>query len=490
MPSTIPPQSKARITPRQLLQYNRLGTGVDLNLDEYQDYLLEYGLEVAREVRRMIHELTGFTPAELNRIASTSKMSATIRTRGKIRSQLMKMTKRRPEDLRQLSDAADDYIREISGDYFPGEEAVEMNDEVATCIDPAKLVLRAFNDRLTAKIKFEAARKLLLMKLIAEVRDCGEQCVDHEDALDYMTTFFNERILKLPEGHRVGDLFDRYLISQHEGEKLRTTSAEFRKEKPNDIDPLSKIRVTFLECRRAIVKDKTGREREIFFRKHPRKKTSDSRLTKALRYGTSIGEKDVDRNGIRLVFSSREDWEDFFKMFKSELKQEIEEGLREELETETDRRKKTVLESRLRSLEQSIIIHDVKDSLDGNGFRGSAHSSSPELKVYKFKLELTLADGRQHHYEFQVFLPDGYADSMYRKGVSWDEYNVDRFFRENVDELLFPAKIYPKLDREKAREKVMKQAHRKVWNGNGDLPPDPTDDDYEERLNDTDERGD
>lgn len=104
--------------------------------------------------------------------------------------------------------------------------------------------------------------------------------------------------------------------------------------------------------------------------------------------------------------------------------------------------------------------------MDGSKFNGSSQSSSSELKVYKFKLELTKADGRQHHYEFQIFLPDGYADYLYRKGVSWEEYNVDRFFSEGVDELLFPSHIYP-IDRQKLLEKDLKQAHQRAWIGNG-----------------------
>lgn len=83
--------------------------------------------------------------------------------------------------------------------------------------------------------------------------------------------------------------------------------------------------------------------------------------------------------------------------------------------------------------------------------------------MLKFKMKVTRADGRIHKYEFQVFLLDGYADAEYRKGVSWAEYHADRFFREGVDQIMFPKQHYPKLDREKAHKKVMQLAHEKHW---------------------------
>ena len=85
------------------------------------------------------------------------------------------------------------------------------------------------------------------------------------------------------------------------------------------------------------------------------------------------------------------------------------------------------------------------------------------LSIFKFKMNIKVADGTTHQLEYQIFLHDGYADEKYRKGMSQREYHADRFFREGVDELLFPKAHYPEIDREKAYEKAMRQAHEKVW---------------------------
>jgi len=485
MPPIPPKKPQTEITPRDLLAFNRLGTGSDINTTEYRAHLRQTGVRVANESREMIKNLTSFTPSELHELAPEATFSRSTkaeRIRSRIRGQLIKnfsfFDKYKKDEkvagMRELSRDADDYIKDIIEDYFQDEQAVKMNNEVETCHDVATLALMAYNDELSAKVKFEAARKLLLMKFFGRIRDYSEKEVDHEEALQYMMSIFNERIIKLPEGARQGDVFTKYLVSHHEGADFKASSAEIVGEKPTEANSEHGLtRVTNLICRRTILEDKSGNEREAFFSVEPRDKTSFSRMTKALRYGGKIGQRDLDRNGLRLVFSNRADWEDFFRMFKEELKSEIEGGLKEQLEHEMNRKQRKILESRLRSLDQSIIIHSVKDSLDGGGFKGKSSVSSNDLRVHKFDLEVTRADGKQHHYEFQVFLPDGYADSKYRKRVSWDEYDANRFFSGNVDELLFPVKVYPQVDHDKIHAKVMKQAHRKVWNGNVDsiFPP-------------------
>lgn len=479
MPSTSNKSEAKKITPRQYLCYNRLGTGCDINTEEYRDYLFTHGTATARETRKMVKELTGFSPLALHDMAPQVHLSNTpnakdIRTR--IKNQVLKglpfLEKYKDPDkeggLRALSRQADDYIRSLISDYFPGEDDVQMADEVATCSDVESLVLMAFHDGLDSKIKFEAARKLHLMKLFGEIGNHSKKMVDHDKALKYMTDFFTKRINKLPEGARSGQSYDRYLVSTHGGEELETTKYEILDTRPDSTTLDSNVRVTPMRCRRTVVKDKNGKERVIFFRKHPRDKDEEARLTKLLRYNADIGEKDTDRNGIRLVFDSMEDWDDFFRMMKEELKNEIEEELNEMKKVETDPDRLETIESRLNTLDDSIDIGEGKGSLNGaEPFNGSAECSSTKMKIYKFPMKLTRADGRMHHYEFQVLTPDGYADYLYRKGVSWEEYNVNRFFHKNVDELVFPKRIYPNIDRPKLRKKVLKLARQKLWNGNG-----------------------
>lgn len=323
MPSAQPHKSEIQITPSQYLEFTRIGTGTELNLDAYHDFCMENGVSVAREIRFRLSNLTGFSDTELHQIAPANTTAKTIsaeKMRDDIRSNLLAVSDYSLEEIHGLSKAANDYITDIIKDYFPGEEHAQMNDEVATCNDPAKLFLLAFNDKYSAKIKFEAARKLLIMQSIKEIRDFSEQEVDDEDALSYMTDFFNDRMLAVPEGGRIGDLTKRFLISYHDPETLQTMATEISEVPEVKPHPKWKVRITPLDCRTALVTDpQTGREMSVLFRKHPRQKTEHSRLTKALRFGTMIGAINNDLNGIRLVFTNENDIEGFISEFKKKL---------------------------------------------------------------------------------------------------------------------------------------------------------------------------
>ena len=462
-------------TPREFMEVLALGTGTEIRKEEYFEFLKKKGANTIAEVRAAIGKLTGHSPGELHRLAPETAFEHTRKAeniRKRIRASLInnlpflkgKSSKEeREKELKKLSGKANDYIKEVTEQFFAKDRAVLQNIEVTVCDDMAELLAMTFSDRIDPKIKFEASRKLALIKLMGEIEDYSEAQVDHARALNFMISFFNRRIHDLPEGAKIGAIFPRFLISRHSEKDFRTVSAEFSETEPEIKEKNTKT--TYLPSRRTVVTDEKGDERIIYFSMEPRHKTPHSRLTKTFRYNSRIGEKDLDRNGIRMVFETHKDWLDFSKKFQDELKNDIKEGLIEQLENEKNKEKRNVLESRLRNIDSSIIIYETKDSLQGQEFEGSANSSASSLRIMKFRMALTLADGRQHQYEFQIFLPDGYADATYRKGLSWEEYNVDRFFDEKVDELLFPPRIYPHINREEIHKKMLKQAHQRVWNG-------------------------
>ncbi len=281
-----------------------------------------------------------------------------------------------------------------------------------------------------------------------------------------MMDLLNERVIELPSGAKQGSKKVRHLISKHAPDSYETIATEIVDEIPEEAYEDSLTQITPIPFRKTTIVD-SGKEREIFFAVEPRQKLDESRLIKMLRYNCEVGEKDVDLNGLRFLFQAREDWEAFFPMLKEEIRNEIREDICEKLENDTDlnEEEQSKLKDRLSDLESSIeIIEAPKDSLNGEEFNGNCSSSSKEFRVYKFKMRVTRADGRQHLFEFQVFLPDGYADAEYRKGVSWEAYHADRFFREGVDKVMFPPQHYPELDHEEAHKKKMQQAHEKVWN--------------------------
>lgn len=369
--------------------------------------------------------------------------------------------------LRLYGRLADEYINETIQEFFPEyEHELGLKNEVATCHDAAKLLLMCFDTTLDPRLRYEARRKLFLMEYIGQLENFNEEDRGHEEALNAMIDFMNRKMTIVPAGKKRGTSSQRFLLSRHnakEGNRTETASiikALPERKKHNE-------RITPIGMRQAIIMDQKGRGREIYFYAIPREKGTYSRLTKMFRYGTKIGERDDDRNGIRMVFEKKQDWVDFFMLLQKQLKEEIAEELTELLDGETDETAKKKLEEKRLDLDKSVIISNEKDNLEGDGrFMGNSKASSSATKFLKFTMKVCHADGKKCQYEFQIFLPNGFADYIYRKGVSWAEYQVKRFFKEQVAEILFPSAIFPQIDKKEAMEKAMERAYQQAWHQN------------------------
>jgi|GEM_PF-2102034 len=470
-PETITKLSMDKLTPRLCLEYGGIGTGQALNRTALRAFIKKHGASAVRAIRESIISMTGHSMDELSELAPQNTFSHSRRT-----SQLKKRIvgrittvvpflqdyrkDRKEAGLRETGVMANEHIKEVIDMHFSDVEQVKLNNEVEMCNDAAQLLLMAHDDSLAPKVKFEAARKLLLMKFLGEINHYSEAEEDHEEALEYILNFMSERIYSLPKGLPKGTTFKRAVHSGHDSDTLATlttkilTDEEAGKMEEYMLDD-ARVKLTALQARRTVVQDHDGKEREIYFTIDPRDKTANSRLIKTLRYNAHIGERDVDRNGLQLVFESRQEWNLFFDKFQTELEGQIRTNLIAERE-EAPKERLPIIESRLRNLSGSIIIHDVKDSMSGNGFSGNSEASSEDLQVLKFKMTVTRADGMQHSYEFQIFLLDGYLDTKHRQGVKWADYNAKRFFEEGLDELFFPSHIY-NFNHEIVRTRILKK---------------------------------
>ncbi|MBU0578321.1 hypothetical protein KKF73_07210 [Patescibacteria group bacterium] len=231
---------------------------------------------------------------------------------------------KRDYGLREMGRKSDDGIHEIIKDFFPDyEHHLSLKNEVMTCNDAAKLLFMAFDDTLDPRTRYEARRKLLLMELIGEHEDYSTDDENHEDALGDMMEFMNDQMISVPKGQKRTAAVKRYLVSKHSKDKEhKTISATMQQDKPGRVKALE--RVTPIATRIAPVENQRGgNKREIHFYTIPREKSTLARLMKALRYGAEVGERDTDRNGIRMVFACREDWDDFFRLFKERLQNNI-----------------------------------------------------------------------------------------------------------------------------------------------------------------------
>jgi len=486
-PTMPPPKPHSRneedpadiLTPKQLLQFIAVGTGENFDRTELKAFLKSApnAIEVARQSRELIEILTSLTIPELHKVAQETAFKKTKKaqtTRRKIRTAMtdnlsfLREFKKsnRIKNLNRLCKEAEQYLNHVRAEYFANDGESLPNNEVMVCNDPAELMLMAFSEEALEKIKLEASVKLAIAYILGLRESQTEDQEEHERALNFLLDILNNRVHKVSEGAKIGQVFRRYMVSKHDPLTFRTSEAGIVEEKILAADPT--IRVTPLISRRTIVADGEGREREIYFYEVPRQKTDFSALTKDIRYN-ELGRSDRDKNGFRFVFNSKADFEDFMKMFMEEVRSEIKEGLMERIVEEEDRTQISVIKSRLRNLDSSIVISNKKGDLEKGAFDATSKSGSRELQVHKFRVTITTADGRIYTYEFQVFIPIGFADYLYRQGMSWEEFMQKRFWDSGVDQVLLPKKANPGLDSERIQKRMIKMAHQKAWNSNGEM---------------------
>lgn len=95
------------------------------------------------------------------------------------------------------------------------------------------------------------------------------------------------------------------------------------------------------------------------------------------------------------------------------------------------------------SILRTIVIYDEKDNLEGqNEFRASRKAGSSKLAVLKFKIEIRGSDTKKEvrHYEFQIYLPKGFANSKFSLRDSWESYSIKR--ANKVGRAFWPEDIY------------------------------------------------
>lgn len=375
----------------------------------------------------------------------------------------------RDAEFRKYGPIADDYIQECLEMFLPHyDKKLGIANEVKAVSDPARLLIMIFNKKLKPRVRHEAKRKLLLMEMLANLEDYGASEKSSEESLDAMVRFMQDHMIDIAEDGEHGDIRECFLRSDHEMPKVAGKGADRKtlETRLQDTPPrrlLRYQRVSEIPMRRAKIRDAQDTERSIRFFMDLREKGAFSRLTKRLRKDWPIEDgrlEKSDGNGIRLIFEEKADLFDFVITMKDRLMKAVIDALNEHLarhpEDETARQ-------RLENIDNSVEIYEIKDSLDGNGdFSGETEASSEELKVFKFKLHVKDARNREHFYEFQCFLPDGYAEYLYRDNVNWEEYNVKRFFG-GVHTLLFPPAIYGDVDYADAKEKAVENARERVW---------------------------
>jgi len=377
------------------------------------------------------------------------------------------------DKLEDLSMEADGLINYAAERFFPGaggKTHIGMINEIENCDDVGRLPLiwrspdgNPDNPRDPGwgnRARWEAQRKLALIELFAYIRKYLKERREHKKGLAYFDRLMNEHIYSFNGGRKKGDFQVKYLVSEHgfgeindcvatklfedrseaevalEGEDFVCPEA-MGKEVVPIFDPEGR-RLTPIAFR-AFEADIDGEKREIEFMIDSRIKTKNSMALKLLRRDSldpnGCGESDIktndtddkeakiaeeilrDLNGVRMVFKNGED---------------------------IDRFEKHMIET------LSAAGHEIKFH------RKVSNLGKGSLSCRKKNVEI---DGR--YYELQIFTFEEFVNYLYKRGVSWPEYEIQRFFGSSSSEALFPDEFYPGLpDREEISQNAQETSYR------------------------------
>jgi hypothetical protein len=306
--------------------------------------------------------------------------------------------------VKSYSSAADDVIRYLQGKVLANYASyIEMTNEIDATSSPVDLLLIVFNDRYHKKARFEAKRKLILMKLAGSI-DQRERETDVEKKFYQFLEFLNAQVWS--KKSKIGELELSYLLSSHDEESFSCKDVKVLA--PDTAYNLARKKgqkLTLIKRRRF---QANGREIPIYVT--IRKKAPAAKVLKLLRKNEENPAIAVDDElGLMGVLDSVMDVKTFQKhLTKSAIK-----------------------------ANSFMTLEDVSDSLAG-GRHGSGNvGSSSKTSMLKF-----FARMGGMRVEFIVHTNKSYLNYIYQRDVSHDEYEVKRIFDSGVAELLFPRDIY------------------------------------------------
>lgn len=324
------------------------------------------------------------------------------------------------EDYGGCADTVVDFLQGYLS--YEGSVKLEMANEVRAYNDPTDLLLLAFDGRWSQKARFEAKRKLLLMSLAASI-DRRQREVGIENQFRRFVDWLHERVWN-PQ-LLLGETRGAFMISTHDPQTWAClTAVQIVNEEEGisfKLQPLQKK--THLP--RRSFKTETGKEVGAYVT--VRDKPIETKILKMLRKGVEDPAIAVDDDtGLLVVVNNIRD-------ARGLIGHLINQGYKSNY---------------------PIIIEDVSYTLDGGEYKGH-HEGSPKIRMLKFFIRLA----NEMRVECIIHTPETYAEQLYMRAVSHEEYELNRLFEPEVDvpRLLFPKKYFPNFDMEEARRQKLMQ---------------------------------
>lgn len=326
-----------------------------------------------------------------------------------------------------FAEAADKYIDSYlrQGPLEPISEKIGITEEVRRTDNVIDLFSIVFDESYSDRARFEAKRKLTLMKLAAEM-----------DKRNREVDINNQALAERKRGGEQGDPFVRFLDAHvWTSEKLKGDIGEVIVVSKHSLDTYACIETKEVpveqeeEVKRSIANSKPVRKgfylRATLFQQRsfddgeesipasfdsrPRKDFLAS-IGKLLRKGKYNPEASIeDMTGWMFVVRNRED--------AISLKRRIEEAGRKS--------------------GSLAFTEDTEDTLGGQIYSANNAGSSSELGQLKYDV---LFEGKR----MEIIILDykNYLDYQFKDGVAHEEYELNRLVKSGAFEALFPHSIY------------------------------------------------
>lgn len=326
--------------------------------------------------------------------------------------------------LNVYAQTADKVIEDLrNGVLSDFQNELEMVNEVASTNNPIDLILMAFNDKYSPKARFEAKRKLTLMKLAGAI-DYRERELHSEEKFGKFLKFLNENIWS-PKT-KIGDAQSAYLLSTHDEKDFSCVSVEvLTKEEADKIKETRYQKIT--PIRRRTFLTKAGKEIPIYVT--TRQKTQEAKILKLLRKGDEHPASAVDDDlGLMAVLNDVSD----IDLFQEHL---IDKGPKSG---------------------SMVSIEDVSDNLTEGAYKAENIGSSSAIQFRKFFIVI-------HGMRVELIMNtnQSFVDYNYKRGVSHREYEVKRLLDSGVIQLLFPEDLYG-IDMKKIKSRLINKARKQI----------------------------
>lgn len=280
-----------------------------------------------------------------------------------------------------------------------GGSRFETANEVQLKNDPVDLALIMLDDSWDKRVRFEAKRKLILMKLAAAVAQRERRTRTIHKYNDFID-FLDENVWSRNEKKGAPD--QEYLLSTHDPESLKALTVV---KIDDEISPGYLQMITPIATRRF---NYNGEEIAAYIK--PREKDPEAQVRKLLIKDQKNPDRAVDdETGLMVVLSSKEDINKF---------------------------KKHLIASANKA-GSAISFEDEEDTLTGEGHEIHSKGSSEKTPMHKFHARVNGI-----RVEIMLHTNESYINYLYEQGVAHDEYDVNRLFDSGVVCLLFPPEIY------------------------------------------------